>query len=98
MVLFGVMRATGAVMVPLFVYIFSVLVVRLLLAAALIDRWQADAIWWSFPISAALAVVLAVLYYRYGGWRTSWLKMLAPVEAMRTPSMGGGVIRPSRSE
>jgi len=28
-----------------------------------------DAVWWSFPVSSALAAALAVLYYRYGDWR-----------------------------
>ena len=69
MVLFGVVRATGAVMAPLFVLSISLLVVRFPLAEALIGRFQADAIWWSFPVSSALASCLAVLYYKYGGWR-----------------------------
>ena len=71
MVLFGVVRATGAVMAPLFVMTLSLLVVRFPLAEALIGRYQVDAVWWSFPISSALAAVLAVLYYKYGGWRTA---------------------------
>lgn len=68
LVLFGVIRAAGAVMVPLFVHILSLLIVRYPLAAVLLDRWQADAIWWSFTISAMVDVVLAILYYRYGRW------------------------------
>lgn len=68
LVLFGVMRAAGAVMVPLLVHILSLLVVRYPLAVVLLDRWQADAIWWSFTISAMVDVLLAALYYRYGGW------------------------------
>ena len=71
MVLFGVVRATGAVMAPLFVLTLSLLVVRFPLADALIGRFQADAIWWSFPVSSALAACLAVLYYKYGGWRSA---------------------------
>ncbi|WP_275129284.1 MATE family efflux transporter [Steroidobacter cummioxidans] len=68
LVLFGVMRAAGAVMVPLLVHILSLLFVRYPLAALFLDRWQADAIWWSFTISAMVDVLLAILYYRYGGW------------------------------
>jgi Na+-driven multidrug efflux pump len=71
MVLFGVVRATGAVMAPLLVLTFSLLVVRFPLAEVLISRYQVDAIWWSFPISSALAATLAVLYYKYGGWRSA---------------------------
>jgi putative MATE family efflux protein len=71
MVLFGVVRATGAVMAPLFVLSIALLGVRFPLAEALIGRFQVDAVWWSFPISSALAACLAVLYYKYGGWRTA---------------------------
>jgi putative MATE family efflux protein len=71
MVLFGVVRATGAVMAPLFVLTIALLVVRFPLAEMLLSRYQTDAIWWSFPISSALAAVLAVLYYKYGGWRSA---------------------------
>lgn len=68
MVLFGVMRAAGAVVAPLLIHLLALLVVRYPLAAVLLERWQADAIWWSFTISAGVDVVLAMLYYRYGGW------------------------------
>jgi Na+-driven multidrug efflux pump len=30
-----------------------------------------DAVWWSFPISSALTALIAVLYYRFGGWRSA---------------------------
>ena len=71
MILFGVVRATGAVMAPLLVLTLALLFVRIPLAAMLSSRYQIDAIWWSFPISSALAAVLAVIYYRYGGWRSA---------------------------
>jgi putative MATE family efflux protein len=71
MVLFGVVRATGAVMAPLFILTLALLLVRFPLAEALMSRYQIDAVWWSFPVSSALAAVLAVLYYKYGGWRSA---------------------------
>jgi putative MATE family efflux protein len=70
MVLFGVVRATGAVFPPLVILTLSLLGVRFPLALSLLDRWHADAIWWSFPISSLVAVVLSVLYYKYGNWRS----------------------------
>ncbi len=44
---------------------------RFPLADALLDRYQADAVWWSFPVSSALAAVLGALYYKFGGWRAA---------------------------
>jgi MATE family, multidrug efflux pump len=67
--LFGVVRATGAVMAPLIILSITLLGVRFPLAEAYLGRYQVDAVWWSFPISSALSALLAVLYYRYGGWR-----------------------------
>ncbi|HEY3785741.1 MAG TPA: MATE family efflux transporter [Steroidobacteraceae bacterium] len=74
MVLFGVVRATGAVMAPLVCLTVSLLLVRVPLADLLLSRLHADAIWWSFPISSALAAILAVLYYKYGGWRSATME------------------------
>jgi putative MATE family efflux protein len=71
LVLFGVVRATGAVMAPLIIITICLLAVRFPIAEALLDRYHADAIWWSFPVSSALATVLAALYYQYGGWRSA---------------------------
>jgi Na+-driven multidrug efflux pump len=70
MVIFGVVRATGAVFPPLVILTLSLLGIRYPLALALLDRWQADAIWWSFPTSSLIAVLLSLLYYKYGHWRT----------------------------
>ncbi|MGO8855954.1 MAG: hypothetical protein ACLQO1_09630 [Steroidobacteraceae bacterium] len=34
-----------------------------------LDRWQAEAIWWSFPIASMTFLIMATGYYRFGGWR-----------------------------
>jgi putative MATE family efflux protein len=67
--LFGVVRATGAVIAPLLVLTISLLIVRFPLAHVFLPRYHADAVWWSFPVSSVLSGALAFLYYRYGGWR-----------------------------
>jgi putative MATE family efflux protein len=71
--LFGVVRATGAVTAPFVILTVSLLVVRFPLAQVFLDSYQADAVWWSFPVSSVLAALLAALYYRYGGWRQAHL-------------------------
>ncbi len=86
MTLFGVVRATGAVMAPLLILTFTLLVIRFPAAQLLQGRFQADAIWGSFPISSALSAVLAVLYYKYGGWRTErMLTEIAPAGVESAP-------------
>ena len=69
--LFGVVRATGAVIAPLIVLTVSLLVVRFPLAELFLDSFQVDAVWWSFPMSSVLSSILALLYYRFGGWRSA---------------------------
>lgn len=70
-VLFGTVRATGAVMVPLVVLFVSMWLVRVPFAWGLGDRYGADAIWWSFPLGSMISLALAAAYYRYGSWRAS---------------------------
>ncbi len=68
-VLYGVVRATGAVVPPLIMLAISLWLIRVPFAFNVLDRWHADAIWWSFPVSSVFSMVLAVSYYRFGGWR-----------------------------
>ena len=77
--LFGVVRATGAVMMPLAILTVSLLLVRFPLAELFLDRFHADAVWWSFPISSAVAALLAVLYYKFGRWREAHMSASDPV-------------------
>jgi putative MATE family efflux protein len=69
MVLSGIVRATGAVVPPLLILFTSLWLVRIPFAWAMIPRWSADAIWWSFPLASILAALLSTAYYRYGGWK-----------------------------
>ena len=57
--------------------------VRVPVAAWLQPSLGADAIWWSFPASAVVAMLLAIAYYRWGGWRRA--RML-PAEAVAIPA------------
>ncbi|HYM43462.1 MAG TPA: MATE family efflux transporter [Steroidobacteraceae bacterium] len=79
--LFGVVRATGAVIAPLVILTVTLLVVRFPVAELFLGRYGADAVWWSFPVSSGLTALLAVLYYKYGGWRHAHMM---PAGAART--------------
>ena len=83
--LFATVRSTGAVMFPLAIMTVALLLVRFPLADALMPSYQADAVWWSFPISSALAAILAALYYKLGSWRCA--RML-PAGFSADPSPG----------
>lgn len=69
MVLFGVVRANGAVWGPLAILFVAMFPVRLGIALLLRPTLGVDALWWSFPMGSATTVALAALYYGRGSWR-----------------------------
>jgi len=77
-VLAGVVRSTGAVIPPLVILFVALWLVRIPFAYALLSRWQADAIWWSFPLGSLVSMLLSIAYYRYGGWRRARMLVGAP--------------------
>ncbi|EYS87079.1 multidrug transporter MatE [Cupriavidus sp. SK-4] len=77
-VIFGTVRATGAVMAPLVILFLSMWVIRLPFAWVLGPRIGAEAIWWSFPLGSVVSVVLAAGYYRFGNWRRSHILPTVP--------------------
>ena len=85
-VLFGVVRATGAVMPPLIILAVALWFVRVPFAWLLRDQYGADAVWWSFPLGSLVAVTLAAAYYRWGGWRHA--SMLGTGAAQQAASTG----------
>ena len=91
-VLFGVVRASGAVNPPLAILVVSMLLLRVPFAWALRDTLGADAVWWSFPLGAAASLVLAMLYYRYGRWRS---RRPAPEEPATGEAADTGVATPA---
>ena len=78
MVLFGTVRANGAVWGPLAILTISMFPVRLGAALLLKPVLGADALWWSFPIGSAANVLVAALYYLYGPWRQGRLLVPEP--------------------
>ncbi|WP_162527128.1 MATE family efflux transporter [Sphingomonas solaris] len=65
----SVVRANGAVVVPLIALFVAFGPGRIGAALVLEPVLGVDALWWSFPLGAAISMILNGLYYRYGGWR-----------------------------
>jgi len=94
-VLFGTVRATGAVMAPLVILFLSMWLVRLPFAYSMSTPLGAEAIWWSFPLGSTVSLVLALGYYRLGRWRRAHIlpdtpRPLAPDTSMGTPCEDAG--------
>jgi len=99
MVLFGTVRANGAVWAPLIILAVGLVAVRFGWIFATYGSLGADALWSSFPVASAANMLLAVAYYFKGGWRKARMAVQPSVdecieeaEATREP---GGALNPA---
>lgn len=69
LVLFGAVRANGAVIGPLLILVVGLVPVRLGFALGAYPWLGADALWLSFPVGSFANMTLAIAFYRHGGWR-----------------------------
>jgi MATE family, multidrug efflux pump len=69
MVLFGTVRANGAVWIPLVVLAVGMVPVRFGYIFATYHWLHADAIWSSFPVTSFINLAIAIGFYVHGGWK-----------------------------
>jgi Na+-driven multidrug efflux pump len=72
-VLIATMRANGAVLSGLVIFIVAFFVVRLGSAFALMPHFGMDGVWWSFPLGSIAAVAMAYTWYASGHWKKAKL-------------------------
>ncbi|USI72684.1 MATE family efflux transporter [Sphingomonas morindae] len=78
-VIFGTVRATGAVVPPLVILFLALFPIRLSVAFAMMPRFGTEALWWTMPLGSLAAMLMAIGYYRFGGWRRA--RMAVPAAA-----------------
>lgn len=99
LVLFGTVRANGAVIGPLIILFVGLVPVRLGFALGAYPWLAADALWLSFPVSSFANMTLAITFYLHGGWRKS--RMGGPpdpaeaAEEAQADAEPGGRLNPS---
>ncbi len=69
MILFGTVRANGAVIGPLIILAIGLYPVRLGFALGAHKWLGADSLWLSFPVSSLANMTMAIGFYLHGGWR-----------------------------
>ena len=96
MILFGTVRANGAVIGPLIILAIGLYPVRLGFALGAHPWLGADALWLSFPVSSLANMAMAIGLYLHGGWKTQ--RMMGPIstdeaieEAEATTEPGGRI-------
>lgn len=65
----GVMRGAGDTLIPMFITLFSLWLIRIPLAAILSKYLGVNGIWWAIPIAWFMGMTLSYFYYRTGIWK-----------------------------
>jgi putative MATE family efflux protein len=78
MVVTSVVRANGAVLMPLLILIIGSVIVRFAVGFLGYPTYGSDAIWWSFGSASVASSMLAVIYYKSGYWKRSRVGSGAP--------------------
>ena len=67
----GVMRGAGATLVPMFITLFSLWIIRIPIAYFLSDIFGSKGIWWAVPVAWLFGMIATSIYYKTGKWRTA---------------------------
>jgi Na+-driven multidrug efflux pump len=96
-VLFGVVRSTGAVVPPLVILFISMWLIRPPFALSLAPSIGADSIWWSFPLGSLASMLMAMGYYKWGGWRKAHM-LSKPIEVPSDQATAAGQLAPATGQ
>jgi putative MATE family efflux protein len=66
----GVLRGAGDTLIPMFITLFSLWLVRIPLSWYLSQKIGETGIWWAVPIGWLLGMFVSYLYYLSGRWKT----------------------------
>ena len=66
----GVLRGAGDTLIPMFITLFALWIIRIPTAYFLSAEIGETGIWWSTPIGWAMGAVLSYMYYLTGRWKT----------------------------
>ena len=65
----GLLRGAGATLIPMFITLFSLWIIRIPLAYFLSDKLGSDGIWWAIPIAWLCGMIGSYIYYKTGNWK-----------------------------
>ncbi|RPH34501.1 MAG: MATE family efflux transporter [Bacteroidales bacterium] len=78
----GMLRGAGATLVPMFITLFSLWLIRIPLAFFLSKHTSLgeEGIWWSIPIAWFVGTVGSYIYYKTGNWKDKAVTRIKPEE------------------
>lgn len=68
-VITGILRGAGDTLVPMFITLFSLWMVRIPVSEYLSGQMGTDGIWWGIPISWSSGLLVSIAYYLTGRWK-----------------------------
>ena len=68
-VIHGTLRGAGDTLIPMFISLFSLWVIRIPFAVYLSKHFGVDGIWWSIPIGWSMGLIGSYIYYLTGRWK-----------------------------
>lgn len=68
-VMHGVLRGAGDTLIPMFITLFSLWIIRIPFAVFLSERFGVNGIWWAIPIGWSMGLLGSILYYLSGRWK-----------------------------
>ncbi|MCX6271997.1 MAG: MATE family efflux transporter [Bacteroidetes bacterium] len=65
----GVMRGAGDTLIPMFITLFSLWIIRIPFSYFLSRKIGVEGIWWGIPIAWAIGLLFSYIYYKTGRWK-----------------------------
>jgi putative MATE family efflux protein len=66
----GLMRGAGDTLIPMFISLLSLWIIRIPMAWYLSGKIGAIGIWWAIPAGWLIGLILSFIYYKSGRWKT----------------------------
>ncbi len=65
----GVLRGAGDTLIPMFITLISLWIVRIPFATYLSSKFGVNGIWWAIPIGWSMGLIGSYIYYKLGRWK-----------------------------
>jgi putative MATE family efflux protein len=65
----GVLRGAGDTLIPMFITLFSLWIIRIPIAWILSKHIGEKGVWWAVPIAWFIGMLFSYFYYIYGNWK-----------------------------
>jgi Na+-driven multidrug efflux pump len=76
----GVLRGAGATLIPMFITLIALWVIRIPASYLMAEEFGSVGIWWGIPIGWAFGMGLAYIYYLTGKWKNKSVTKEKPAE------------------